>query len=107
MRKHMPPPPKKKKPTQTHTGGGGGGAGKSGRGGANLSFERHVPKFLQPYAHMLASQAPQGNDEDAPQVVADRAAQRARREAEDDEDDDKAAEQVLCVWGPAAEALRR
>jgi hypothetical protein len=54
----------------------------------SLNFERHVPKFLQPYAHLLGQKK---QDEDEPQIVA---AQQRMQEQEDDEDDDKVAEQV-------------
>lgn len=66
--------------------GGGGGAGKS-KNSMSLNFERHVPKFLQPYAHLLGQKQ---QNEDEPLVVA---AQQRLQEQEDDEDDDKAAEQ--------------
>jgi tetratricopeptide (TPR) repeat protein len=57
-----------------------------------------VPKFLQPYAHLLGQKR---QDEDEPQIVA---AQQRLQEQDDDEGDDKAAEQVwLCV---EAQALR-
>lgn len=68
--------------------GGGGQAGKSRGSNTNLNFERHVPKFLQPYAHLLGQKR---QDEDEPQVVA---AQRAMHDQEDDDEEDKAAEQV-------------
>lgn len=71
--------------------GGGGAAGKS-RNSTSLNYERHVPKFLQPYAHLLGQQKQQNEDE--PQIVA---AQQRLQEQEDDDDDDKAAEQVWAV----------
>jgi hypothetical protein len=73
--------------------GGGGAAGKS-RNSTSLNFERHVPKFLQPYAHLLGQKK---QDEDEPQIVA---AQQRMQEQEDDEDDDKVAEQVRCTAHP-------
>ncbi len=63
---------------------GGGSAGASARKGANLSFERHVPKFLQPYAHMLGAKR---EDEDEPVVVGQDAAQRRGGKDSDDGDD--------------------
>jgi hypothetical protein len=79
--------------------GGGGQAGKSRGSNTNLNFERHVPKFLQPYAHLLGQKR---QDEDEPQVVA---AQRAMQDQEDDDEEDKAAEQVSRwregPWGAA------
>lgn len=72
----------------TLSGSGGGGAAGKSRNSTSLNFERHVPKFLQPYAHLLGQKK---QDEDEPQIVA---AQQRMQEQEDDEDDDKAAEQV-------------
>jgi hypothetical protein len=42
---------------------GGGDAGKSTKG-PNLTFQRQLPKFLQPHAHLLARPA----NEEAPVV---------------------------------------
>lgn len=85
----------------THAGsGGGGGAGKTRKDNTALNFERHVPKFLQPYAHLLGQKR---QDEDEPQIVA---AQQRLQEQDDDEEDDKAAEQVCeCVCGLSESAL--
>lgn len=47
-----------------------------------------MPKFLQPYAHLLGQKR---QDEDEPQVVA---AQQRLQDDEDDDEEDKAAEQV-------------
>jgi hypothetical protein len=51
---------------------GGGGAG-GGRRGANVNFQRQLPKFLQPYAHMLGGGGGEdgavmegGSDDEAP-----------------------------------------
>eukprot|EP00878_Enallax_costatus_P024923 GHUV01026627.1.p1 GENE.GHUV01026627.1~~GHUV01026627.1.p1 ORF type:complete len:303 (+),score=121.29 GHUV01026627.1:33-941(+) len=66
--------------------GGGGTAGKS-KSSTQLSFQRHVPKFLQPYAHMLGQKR---QDEDEPQMLME---QKLRAEQDDDEEDDKAAEE--------------
>eukprot|EP00877_Chromochloris_zofingiensis_P014877 jgi/Chrzof1/9643/Cz04g10220.t1 len=60
---------------------GGGSAGGSRRGG-DLSFQRHVPKFLQPYAHMLGGRK---QAEEEPIVV---------NEPDSDKDDDGDAEAI-------------
>eukprot|EP00878_Enallax_costatus_P020335 GHUV01021488.1.p1 GENE.GHUV01021488.1~~GHUV01021488.1.p1 ORF type:complete len:182 (+),score=47.65 GHUV01021488.1:287-832(+) len=71
--------------------GGGGTAGKS-KSSTQLSFQRHVPKFLQPYAHMLGQKR---QDEDEPQMLME---QKLRAEQDDDEEDDKAAEEAGADW---------
>lgn len=43
------------------------GAGKTRKGGGDVSFIRHVPKFLQAHAHLLGQG--EGQDEDAPVTV--------------------------------------
>jgi hypothetical protein len=48
-----------------------------------------LPKFLQPYAHMLGQNKPQ--DEDEPAVMLE---QQRRLDQEDDEEQDKADEEV-------------
>eukprot|EP00882_Tetradesmus_deserticola_P008102 GHRQ01008536.1.p2 GENE.GHRQ01008536.1~~GHRQ01008536.1.p2 ORF type:complete len:131 (+),score=62.01 GHRQ01008536.1:1425-1817(+) len=73
--------------------GGGGTAGKTRGAGGDFSFQRQLPKFLQPYAHMLGQAKPQ--DEDEPAVVLE---QQRRLDREDDEEQDKADEE---------EAIRR
>lgn len=65
-----------------------------------MNFERHVPKFLQPYAHLLGQKR---QDEDEPQIVA---AQQRLQEQDDDEEDDKAAEQVCVSVCEASQTLR-
>jgi hypothetical protein len=50
-----------------------------------------LPKFLQPYAHILGQQKPQ--DEDEPAVMLQ---QQRRLDQEDDEEQDKADEEVRC-----------
>lgn len=73
--------------------GGGGTAGKTRGAGGDFSFQRQLPKFLQPYAHMLGQNKQQ--DEDAPAVLQE---QQRRLDREDDEEQDKADEE---------EAIRR
>jgi len=68
---------------------GGGTAGKQTRNSTTLNFQRHVPKFLQPYAHMLG-QKPQ--DQEEPQVAM--LEQLRSEQAGDDEEEDKAVEEV-------------
>jgi hypothetical protein len=81
---------------------GGGGAGSSRRSNADLSFQRHVPKFLQPYAHMLGKKPQQSEDEP---VVAN-AQEVERHAAEAGEEDDAAGEAVsphsaaICWYAP-------
>ncbi len=73
----------------TSGGGGGGGlAGKSRTGNKNVNFQRQLPKFLQPYAHMLGQKK---EDEDEPQVLMQ---QQLRSQQDDDEEEDKAAEEA-------------
>lgn len=67
--------------------GGGGTAGKS-KNSTQLNFQRHVPKFLQPYAHMLGQKQ---QDEDEAQILIQ---QKQRVEQEDDEEEDAAAEEA-------------
>lgn len=67
--------------------GGGGTAGKS-KNSTQLSFQRHVPRFLQPYAHMLGQKK---QDEDEPQTLM---LQKQRAEQEDEEEEDQVAEQA-------------
>lgn len=67
--------------------GGGGTAGKS-KNSTQLNFQRHVPKFLQPYAHMLGQKK---QDEEEPMILEQ---QKLRAEQEDDEEEDKAAEEA-------------
>lgn len=86
----------------THAGSGGGGQAGKSRNSTSLNYERHVPKFLQPYAHLLGQQRQE--DEEQPQVVA---AARAVQDQADDEEEDKAAEQVRgSQGGPADPSLR-
>lgn len=60
---------------------GGGSAGASGRKGADLSYQRQVPKFLQPYAHMLGGKPA---DEDEPVVLGRKHQQQSDEEDEED-----------------------
>jgi tetratricopeptide (TPR) repeat protein len=67
--------------------GGGGGAGGGGRKGSDVSFIRHVPKFLQPHAHMLGQGGPREDDPEA--ILGQQALDDARRRQDQDEDDDE------------------
>lgn len=67
---------------------GGGSAGRSRAGGPDFAFQRQLPKFLQPYAHMLGQKK---QDEDEPQVLME---QRLRAEQEDEDEEDEAAEEA-------------
>jgi hypothetical protein len=74
---------------------GGGTAGKSGRPGSDVKFERHVPKFLQPYAHMLGKGRRQTEEEEEAPATLEHAGAD-----EDDADDleavsEEAARQLL------------
>jgi hypothetical protein len=55
--------------------GGGDAGGKKGGGGPNLTYQRQLPKFLQPHAHLMTR--PGTVDEEAP-VVEGAAALRFR-----------------------------
>lgn len=77
-------------------GGGGGTAGKRSVKG-DLSFSKHVPKFLQPYAHMLGVKKQQ--DEEEPIIVG------KQPQEEEDSDREDAGEVVSdrCIaWGAMA-----
>jgi stress-induced-phosphoprotein 1 len=77
------------------TGGGGtkgGDAGSRTKPGVDLSFVRHVPKFLQAHAHMLNKSV----EEDEPEAALlkqkyDDDATRGREEEEGDDDDERQA----------------
>jgi tetratricopeptide (TPR) repeat protein len=79
-------------------GGGGGGAG-GGRGGqGDLTFQRHVPKFLQSHAHLLGAAGQQGQNPDDPVILDDTDGEKKRKnatggggDASDFEDDDQEA----------------
>ncbi|KIZ02857.1 stress-induced-phosphoprotein 1 [Monoraphidium neglectum] len=71
---------------------GGGSAGGGRGGGVNVNFQRQLPKFLQPYAHMLGKQGP---SEDDPQTEGGHEGdldggdpRRRRGPADDDSDGD-------------------
>lgn len=60
------------------------GGGRRTGGGANITFERHVPKFLQGYEHMLGAKKP----EDDP-VILNKKIQQQDFGAESDDNDDE------------------
>ncbi len=87
-------------PSKTGGQSGGGTAGKSKHGSVQLSYQRHVPKFLQPYSHMLgAGKGQQTQSEDEP-VVLDEEQQRKRQKRgpadSDDDGDDDAVSAMAC-----------
>lgn len=61
---------------------GGGTAGGSKKGSTDLNFQRHIPKFLQQYSHLLGQAA---QDEDEPVVVGDEPG--AKEEEEEDQEE--------------------
>jgi hypothetical protein len=65
---------------------GGGSAGSTRRGNVNVNFERHVPKFLQPYAHLLGKPQKQ---EDEPVI------DNLPSDEDDDDDDNKGDEEAI------------
>lgn len=71
---------------------GGGSAGGQKKGG-NVSFERHVPKFLQPYAHMLGKGRKGDDDEEEERPQIEEAGEDA--EFGDDEGEEEAIHRAL------------
>ena len=76
---------------------GGGSAGGPSRTGADIKFERHVPKFLQPYAHMLGkgSRRQTQEEEEEPVMLEHGGAD------EDPADDLEAVRSLLSNWQAA------
>lgn len=82
----------------------GGGSAGGGRRGSNVSFQRQLPKFLQPYAHMLGKQGPSEEEPTmeggSPEGLGDDEQQRRRRPmgpGDDDSDEDEGDEVRLVM----------
>ncbi|KAJ9516961.1 hypothetical protein QJQ45_027388 [Haematococcus lacustris] len=79
---------------KSNTGGGSAGSQTRHKGG-DLAFQRHVPKFLQQYAHMLGRGGQQGGnnedgqDEDKPVVVGGGAAGGKREHPGGEEEEEE------------------
>ncbi|GAX82631.1 hypothetical protein CEUSTIGMA_g10057.t1 [Chlamydomonas eustigma] len=85
--------------------GGGGSAGGKARPEHNLNFQRHVPKFLQKYQHLLGGRGAQPS-EDEP-AMDEHTAALMKRKAQDFEGYDEDDNERATDGGVEAEALKR
>jgi tetratricopeptide (TPR) repeat protein len=83
-------------------GGGSAGGGRGGGRGVDLTFQRHVPKFLQSHAHLLGSGQQGNQNPDDPTILDDVDGEKKRKIAADggdasdfEDEDDEALRRAL------------